>query len=285
MKLTRLCKAITVALALGASTAFALPVSSAISPGRVLFSDNSAEQLIDQNANGLLDVGDSLRGIFSIGDITSGGGAPVQIGGVTAFNELTGLFQVKVLTKVATATAGLFNYTFGFDSAFGQGAGVFGVLRDDPAKNFRRENCLTNTFAGCEATAIDGPVWATIGAGANTFWSAFNANENPGQGAILPLGTPLGTFGLGLDFITNNTGINWKKVNCLSPTSGVVLVDVCGQGGILATGRAAGDSLTPYDIFDNVDFTANRIPEPGSMALVGVALLGLSLAARRKKAS
>lgn len=284
MKLNRLCKAITVALALGASTAFALPVSSAISPGRVLFSDNSAEQLISRDGNATLDVNDSLRGIFSIGDITSGGGAPVQIGGVTAFNELTGLFQVKVLTKVATATAGLFNYTFGFDSAFGQGAGVFAVLRDDPGKNFRRENCPTNTFAGCEATATDGPVWAKLGAGANTFWSAFNANETPGQGAILPLGTPLGTFGLGLDFITNNTGFNWQKVNCLAPT-GVVLVDVCGQGGILATGRTLGDSVTPFDIFDNVDFTAKRIPEPGSIALVGVALLGLSLAARRKKAS
>lgn len=177
----------------------------------MLFSDNSAEQLIDQNSNGLLDVGDSLRDIFSIGDITSGGGAPVQIGAVTAFNELTGLFQVKVLTKVATATAGLFNHTFGFDSAFGQGANVFGVLRDDPAKNFRRENCLTNTFAGHEATAIDVPVWATIGAGANTFWSAFNANDTPGLGAINPLGTPLGTFDLGLYFITNNTGINGRK--------------------------------------------------------------------------
>lgn len=284
MKLTRLCKAITVALALGASTAFALPVSSAISPGRVLFSDNSAERMISADGNATLDIGDSLRGIFSIGDITSGGGAPVQIGGVTAFNELTGLFQVKVVTKVATATAGLFNYTFGFDSAFGQGAGVFAVLRDDPGRNFRRENCLINTFAGCEATAIDGPVWATLGMGANTFWSAFNANDTPGQGAILPLGTPLGTFGLGLDFITNNTMFNWQKVRCVGPT-GAVLVDVCGQGGILATGSAGGDSITPFEIFNNVDFTANRIPEPGSMALVGLALLGLSLAGRGKKAS
>ena len=284
MKLTRLCKAITVALALGASTAFALPVSSAINPGRVLFSDNSAERMISADGNATLDIGDSLRGIFSIGDITSGGGAPVQIGGVTAFNELTGLFQVKVVTKVATATAGLFDYTFGFDSAFGQGPGVFAVLRDDPGRNFRRENCLINTFAGCEATAIDGPIWATLGVGANTFWRARNANDTPGVGATLPLATELGTFGLGLDFITNNTGFNWQKVNCLSPT-GVVLVDVCGQGGILASGRTLDGTVTPFDIFDNVDFAANRIPEPGSMALVGVALLGLSLAGRRKKAS
>ena len=103
----------------------------------------------------------------------------------------------------------------------------------------------------------------------------------PRQGAILPLGTPLGTFCLGLDFITNNTGINWKKVNCLAPT-GVVLVDVCGQGGILASRHTLDRTATPFDIFD---FTANRIPKPGSMALGGVDLLSLSLAARRKNAS
>ena len=286
MKLTKLCKAMTAVLAFGASAAFALPVSSAIEAGAVHFSDNSAETLIDRNGNGKLDVGDSLRGILTIGDIT-GTGAAVPIGAGSPFNELTGLFQVVVTSKTLVSGSN-FNYTFGFDTLFGQGAGVFGVLYDDAAKDYRRANCLVNTVAGCESTATGGPVWAKIGAGANTFWSASNANETPGIGATLPFGTPLGTFGLGLDFLTNNTGFTWNKVDCFDTTTGVFSsVDFCGQGGILATGRSRPGSTanTPFDIFDNVDFTANRVPEPGSMALVGVALLGLSLAGRRKKAS
>ena len=286
MKLTRLSKAMTAVLAFSASAAFALPVSSAIEAGTVHFSDNSAERLIDRNGNGTLDVGDSLRGIFSIGDIT-GTGAAVPIGAGSPVNELTGLFQV-VVTGKTPAGGPNFNYTFGFDALFGQGAGVIGVLYDDAAKNYRRANCLVNTVAGCESTATGGTVWAKIGAGANTFWSASVANQTPGVGAILPFGTPLGTFGLGLDFITNNTGFTWNKVDCFDTTTGVTSsVDICGQGGVLATGRSRPGSTanTPFDIFDNVDFTANRVPEPGSMALVGVALLGLSLAARRKKST
>ncbi|WP_366983974.1 PEP-CTERM sorting domain-containing protein [Accumulibacter sp.] len=37
-------------------------------------------------------------------------------------------------------------------------------------------------------------------------------------------------------------------------------------------------------MFDNVDFTLNRAPEPGSIALVGLALLGLGAGRVRKAA-
>lgn len=285
MKLTKIFCAVTAVLAFGVPNAMALSVSSAVPGGPVLFSDNSAEYMIS-GANDLdattLDVGDSLRGIFSIDNIT-GSGPQVAIGTGTAYNELTGLFQVVVTGKTAVG-GGRFNFTFGFDSTFGQGAGVIGVLRDDAAQDFARINCATT--GACEATATGGSLWATIGLGANGFWSASNAVDTPGLGATLPLTTPLGSFSLGLDFITNNTGFEWNKVSCVDTTNfSLHSVDVCGQGSLLATGRLFPGQLTntPYDVFDDVNFTMNRIPEPGSMLLLGAGLLGLGLSGRRKK--
>ncbi len=285
MKLIKQSIAAAAALALSSAAFAGNSVSSNIPAGNVLFSDDSAEQWIDVNGNGFLDVGDKLRGILTINQV-SGGGQATLIGGNTNNNELTGIFQT-VVTNAVPAGAGRFDYTFAADAAFaaefGVAAGTVGIFFDDSANNFAREGCAT--YAACEATATGGSVWASFGLGGG-FWTAANAAGNPGLGATLPLGTPLGTFGIGLNFIQNNTGFQWNKVQCFDTTTFTMYaVDFCGQGGILASGRdASSNTDTPYELFDNVDFTANRVSAPGSLALVGAALFGIGMIRRRKSA-
>lgn len=281
-------------LAVAGSSFAGLSVSSAIPAGPLNFSDNSAEQWIDTNGNGVLDATDRLRGIFTIDTIESGGPA-TQIGGQSNYNELTGIFDTVVLSRVFASTENginLYDYTFGASgqlaidfAARGINANTVGIFFEDAANNYAREGC--GTYAGCEATATGGDVWAEFGVG---IWKANNAAENPALGAILAKSTPLGTFGVGLNFIVNNTGFDWNNVACADATNPLVevQVDFCGQGGILATGRSRPDGSgfdTPYELFDNIDFVVNRaVPEPGSIALVGLALAGLGVATRRRKA-
>jgi hypothetical protein len=272
------------ALFVAAGSAFAgLSVSSAINTtGFTLLSDNSAEQWIDTNDNNVLDVGDRLRGILTI-DTIENGGAATQIGGQSAYNELTGIYDIVVTTAVATGgflgPIPLFNYTFTASGVLGANTAV--VLYEDSANDYAREGC--GTFAGCEATATGGNVWATY---TDAFWVAANAANNPDIGATIPLTTPLGTFGVGLEYLVDNTGLDWGTVPCLNVlTLAVSQVDTCGQGGILASGRDLGQANTPYAIYDNIDFTAfaQQVPEPGTIGLVGLALAGLGFSARGRK--
>jgi hypothetical protein len=89
-------------------------------------SDENREYLIDNvfTATGQIDVGDAFRGHINFNTLND---ASANLGGATGENELSGIFQVIVLSKVAIG-GGQFAFTFGPDPTFAEGAGTLGGL-------------------------------------------------------------------------------------------------------------------------------------------------------------
>ena len=251
-------------------------------------SDNSAEFLINGDTSTgatTLDMGDRLHGIFTIETVEnlSAGG---QTNLATNSHELTGVFDITVVGKtgsagsyswVFAATTSIDNTVAGLGVLTGTTAGTAAMLFQDTAKNYTRIGCATT--AACEATATDGSLWAALGFGANSYWTATAITDD--ISVIHNITPPAngGGFNSGLDFFINNTGYSPEKSACFDVSSvSFKANDVCGSGSLLGVGGAN----TPFDSFDNVDFTVKLLPEPGSLALLGISLAGLAGVSRRR---
>jgi len=270
--------------AVGAALALAsVPASAAVTffPPITSFQDDDLEFHIDTNQNGLLDVGDRLRGILEIQE-TFGvfGGGPASI----LPHELTGIFDLMVVAKIATANPLLFNFFFAPSGALGAGVAVQLYLDASPELTIVPPNCAN--IAACEAAATDGALWAEVGfADADDEWNALNANDNIGTVAGGGSATVFGTVNFALSVLTNNTGqlILDQSLDCFPAgpfqCAGNGETQVSGSGNILGgLGLSNG-----YQIRSDFDFQL-QTPEPGSLALIAVALLGLGGALRRKSA-
>jgi hypothetical protein len=281
---------------LAGGSAHAASVGSSILIGELnQWSDNSAEsQGADGNLNGFLDVGDTLRGTFQIEtreDLTPPNSGTFVYGS-GGNNELSGIFEIVVTSRtfVSNGQDGLagtaddrYDFTFGayapFQAEFGLSGTTMAVFFEDATPDYDR----TGSIATAESTATDGTKVVEIGftGDPDESWNAFNAPQDPSLGATRPQTSSLGTFDFALGFLFNslfggNLGV---MAACFPFCPGDNLVDITGSGGI--TGTLGSDAEN--DIFDNVDMVFRPIPEPGTLGMLGVGLLGLGLFLRTRQ--
>lgn len=249
-----------------------------------LFEDDNLDRVVlDINGNGLLDVGDRLRSVVEIVKITdvngfypsivlSGGGQP----------ELTGISEIELIAKIPTGFGGFF-MTFGPSAAFTAtyGAGAMVAFFVDPSNNLDVATC--GSAANCEAKAIDGAHWATFGFGdADDQWFSIGSDNFAGAKSVGGA-SKVATFNYALSILVNNTGkiVNEQGVPCIIgfACAGDGKTDMVGSGDVLG-----GVGLHPdWDARSDFDYGLSVVPEPTTLALLGIGLLGAGMMGRRRK--
>jgi len=310
MKLKKLVLAVSLTTMAYTGTAYALSINDLILQeknnfGFTVLTDESAESVYVRKNDGSLSLkqpevdgsiklekNDVLRGIFRISDI---GTQSVQ---ATTGHELTGIFELEVLTANSGAPAcGLssFCFTFGPSSSFspagfsvglGNSSNAMLALYDDTLQDFKTAidtGSPAVDIANMEATATNGvPFWLFAKDNIDDFWKA-GASTNNVASPLLGPDNRFVNFNFGVSQINDPAaqGLALESWACQSGTTSAT-VDMCGSGTVRTKTTT---ELSAYHLMDDFSFTVKaEIPEPATVALLGIGLLGFGTSRLRKKA-
>jgi hypothetical protein len=175
----------------------------------------------------------------------------------------------------------------------GFAAGTTVAIFQDFSPDLTLDNGTCGTVAQCTAAAglgqTDGSnLWATIGFFGDPDEAWVSTPVNPGALLLSNIhqagsSISLGSFSFAQSLGINNTGhVLDETVPCFPfcAPGGNGLVDVTGNGQILG---GSGLNFANWDARSKADATVEpAIPDPGSLALLGIALAGFATLRRRK---
>jgi hypothetical protein len=172
------------------------------------------------------------------------------------------------------------------------------VFEDAAAGGFDRGDGI----AAAMAEAGDGVLRAVLGFdGVDDFWYARGPSTIGGFASAT--GTdPLGRFNFGLSFLYENLAVDFQDMtgglsqdlldlnypvaggggSILTPTDGTI-AQAFGDGALFKPTAANAGVTDPFPIYNKVDVTLSSVPEPGTLALVGLSLVGLAGLRRKLK--
>jgi len=263
-----------------------------------ILQDDDLDLVIDVDGDGTVSVGDRLRAVIEIQTIDNelippGGSQPAPLS-----PELTAITEVVVTAKNGDSSTG-FIWDFGpsaaFISEFSLTAGTMLAFYTDPTPDLDLSTCAS--VAACELAAAggaDNSLWLELGIGTDldTFWQASSTGITNLGGlhvdsiaglAGLTGATKVATVNYALESFVNNTGyiLNDIALPCVTIAPGLCKadgkVDAVGSADILG-GAGLGNG---YSARSDADITLHTVPEPATLGLLGLGLIGIGFARRK----
>ncbi|MGD8387314.1 MAG: PEP-CTERM sorting domain-containing protein [Desulfobacteraceae bacterium] len=282
----------------GVTSASAIPYL--IHDGNALnsFQDDSAEwQAYDADGDGLLDVGDTLEGVFRVNNING-----YLLQEALGHPEVAGVFSTTVLSKTyagqtylpgGTELVDIYNYTFGPTAGRFDEAGVMVEIYED----YTWENSLLldwsvpSTADGLWDLITDGDKLYSLGMDGtdpDVYWLGLGAPEDLSPLQQVGWLSSVGQYNVALDMIWNAWNLEFIPIEAefalLDGTFDDLLADFVGSGGI--QGSEYNNDPINEDVIqatDDIQFGYKATPEPTTLVLVGFGLLGLGSLIRRKR--
>jgi hypothetical protein len=273
-------------LGLGINTVQAATISQLVnSYGFFQWEDDNGEMIVNNNGGNptQLDVGDYLTGVVEISRILqlqAPFNSAILIGNA-GNSHLAATFTTEVVSKTPNGTG--WDFTF---AAVGGGAGTIFNFYEDAIDDLNLLACAND--AACKAAVTDGTLVLEMGFSGDPdeFWVANNVTTD--DIALLKAAGPASKFGFA-NFGLGLTGIN--LLGNFTESQSTVGVEPGAPDGndkvvwLNSTDILGGSASTAYQATSDADFVSQvQVPEPTTLALIGLGLLGMSSTLRRKTA-